>query len=131
MEIIKSYGFTFKTVLFVWVKKNKKATDTNFWGCGYYSRSNCEYLLLATRGKNPKVLSHSVHQVVELPVEEHSQKPTMFRDKIVELFGPELNVIEMFSRPNFPSQNYPNFTFVGAEFNNEDVFDSIERLKNL
>lgn len=38
-EVIKAWGFSYKTVAFVWVKQNKKA-DTLFWGMGYWTRSN-------------------------------------------------------------------------------------------
>ena len=41
--------------------------------------------------------SHAVHQVVMSPVEKHSQKPDIVRDKIVELMG-NLPKIELFAR---------------------------------
>jgi len=92
---IKSWGFEYKTVAFTWIKKNKKQ-DTNFWGMGSWTRSNPEYLLLATKG-NPKAISHSVHSVIESKIQEHSKKPDEIRDKIVELCGDKLR-IELFAR---------------------------------
>ena len=41
--------------------------------------------------------SHSVRQIVESPVEEHSKKPDVVRDLIVELFGDRPR-IELFAR---------------------------------
>lgn len=94
-EVIKSWGFEYKTNAFVWVKKNKKA-DSLFWGMGNFTRSNSELCLLATRGK-PKRVSASVHSVIMSPIEQHSKKPDVVRDKIIELCG-DLPRIELFAR---------------------------------
>ena len=93
---MKSWGFEYKTIAFTWIKKNKKNKDTNFWGMGSWTRSNPEYCLLGVKGK-PKSVSHSVHSVIESPIEEHSKKPNIIRDKIVELCG-DIKRIELFSR---------------------------------
>jgi N6-adenosine-specific RNA methylase IME4 len=93
---IKSWGFEYKTIAFTWIKKNKRATDTNFWGMGQWTRSNPEFCLLAVKGR-PKAVSHSVHSVIESPLEEHSKKPDIVRDKIVELCGDKPR-IELFAR---------------------------------
>lgn len=96
LEIIKQWGFKYKTCAFTWIKKNKKE-NTNFWGMGYYTRSNAEICLLAIKGKPLERKSHSVHSVVESPIREHSQKPDEIRDKIIELFG-DLPKVELFAR---------------------------------
>ena len=95
IETIKSWGFTYKTCGFSWIKKNKKS-DSLFWGMGYWTRANNEICLLATKGK-PKKISSSVHQVVYEPIREHSRKPDCVRDRIVELCG-DLPRIELFAR---------------------------------
>ena len=95
-EVIKEWGFTYKTNAFTWVKKNKVSTDTNFWGMGRWTRSNAEICLLAVKGK-PKRVSASVHSIIEEPVQEHSKKPDIVRDKIVELCG-DIKRIELFAR---------------------------------
>ena len=95
LELIEKWGFTYKTCAFNWTKKNKKA-DSYFWGLGYWTRSNSELCLLATKGK-PKRVSKSVHQVIDAKIEEHSKKPVIVRDKIVELMG-DLPRIELFAR---------------------------------
>jgi N6-adenosine-specific RNA methylase IME4 len=98
-EVIKAWGFTYKTIAFVWIKKNKKA-DSLFWGLGHWTRANTEFCLLATKG-NPRRASKSVHQVIMTPVEAHSKKPDEARDKIVRLMG-DLPRIELFARQATP-----------------------------
>ena len=54
------------------------------------------HCLLATKG-SPKRHSANVHQVVFAPIAEHSKKPDIIREKIVELAG-DLPRIELFAR---------------------------------
>lgn len=95
LEVIKAWGFSFKTVGFVWVKKNKKA-DSLFWGMGMWTRSNAEICLIATKGK-PKRIDCGVHQVIISPIEEHSKKPNEIRERIIQLVG-NLPRVELFAR---------------------------------
>lgn len=47
---------------------------------------------------NPRLRqSASVSQVIDAPIEEHSKKPDIVKDKIVELMG-DLPRIELFAR---------------------------------
>jgi len=94
-SVIEALGFTYKTVAFAWVKQNRK-TSSLFWGMGHWTRANVELCLLATKG-TPKRQSASVHQVVISHVEEHSKKPDIVREKIIELAG-DLPRIELFAR---------------------------------
>lgn len=94
-DVITAWGFTYKTVAFVWVKQNKKAPSL-FWGLGNWTRSNAEFCLLATRG-NIKRVAPNVHSVVMTPIERHSQKPDEVRDRIVKLMGDRPR-IELFAR---------------------------------
>jgi|TARA_B110000858_G_C17507584_1_gene338926 N6-adenosine-specific RNA methylase IME4 len=95
LDTIKAWGFNYRTCAFSWIKKNKKA-ETLFMGLGYYTRSNSEICLLATKGK-PKRVSNNVRQVVIDRIREHSRKPDCVRNKIVELCG-DLSRIELFAR---------------------------------
>lgn len=99
LRLIQAWGFTFKTVAFVWLKLNKKS-PTWFYGLGYWTRGNAEICLLAKRGK-PKRRSVGVHQFIISPVEEHSKKPDVTRDKIIELAG-DLTRVELFARQKTP-----------------------------
>ena len=76
-SVIQDWGFSYKTVAFVWVKQNRKVPSL-FWGLGYWTRANAEVCLLATKG-NPKRQSAAVHQVILSPVEQHSKKPDAVR----------------------------------------------------
>ena len=95
LETMKQWGFIYKTLGFVWVKRNKKS-DGWFWGGGNYTRSNPEICLIGIRGKLKRV-SASVHSVCDARVREHSRKPDEIRDRIVQLYG-DLPRIELFAR---------------------------------
>lgn len=67
---------------------------------GAYTRANAEVCLIGISKKTKAkflVKNHAVHQVVMAPVEKHSKKPDIVRDKIVELIG-DLPKIELFAR---------------------------------
>lgn len=99
LKLIKAWGFKYKTVGFVWIKRNKKS-PTWFFGLGFWTRGNAEICLLAVRGK-PKRKSASVHQLIISPIEEHSKKPDETRSRIVELLG-DVPRIELFARQKTP-----------------------------
>jgi N6-adenosine-specific RNA methylase IME4 len=63
---------------------------------GRWTRSNAEICLIGVKGK-PKRLSAGVHSVIESPIERHSKKPDIVREKIIELVG-DLPRIELFAR---------------------------------
>ena len=95
-DVLKYWGFKFKTVGFYWVKQNIKS-PTYFTGLGYYTRANPEICLLATRGKGLKRKSKSVKRLIVSPRQRHSQKPDIAYERIEELFG-DVSRLEMFSR---------------------------------
>ncbi len=96
LELIKAWGFTYKTVAFTWAKKNKKS-DSFFMGMGYYTRANAEYCLLATKGKVLECKSKSVSSLLCTHIERHSKKPDETRERIVQLFG-DIPRIELFAK---------------------------------
>ena len=67
---------------------------------GYWTRSNAEFCILATRG-SPKRQSAGVHQVIVSHIEEHSKKPQEARERIVQLMG-DVPRIELFARQKTP-----------------------------
>ena len=95
LELIEAWGFKYKTVAFVWLKKNR-VSDSWFYGLGFRTRGNAEICLFATKGK-PKRQSPAVHQFIISPIEKHSKKPDEARDKIVQLMG-DIPRIELFAR---------------------------------
>ena len=94
-DVIKSWGFNYKTCAFTWIKQNKKSNSL-FWGMGSWTRANAELCLIATKGK-PKRQSAKVHSVIMSKIREHSRKPDETRDRIVELCG-DMPRIELFAR---------------------------------
>ena len=99
LRLIQAWGFVYKTVAFVWLKQNRKAL-TWFYGLGFWTRSNAEICLLATKG-HPKRQSAGIHQLVISPVERHIKKPDEVREKIVALMG-DVPRIELFARQQTP-----------------------------
>lgn len=102
LKVMQAWGFEYKTAAFVWIKKYK--SGGNFWGMGAYTRANAEVCLLGvTHGFKAKnfIKSHSVHQVIESPIQEHSVKPDETRRRIVELVG-DVPRIELFARQRAP-----------------------------
>lgn len=90
LQLIKDWGFTYKTCAFSWMKAD--VSTVNLFpdevdarmGLGYYTRSNSEVALLATRGK-PKRKSAYVRQGIIAPIREHSRKPDGVHGRIEEL----------------------------------------------
>jgi ParB/RepB/Spo0J family partition protein len=98
IEIIQAWGFKPSTAAFLWVKQNPSGEGLHT-GNGYYTRSNSEVCLIATKG-SPLRLTTDVHQVVFAPVGEHSAKPEEVRRRIERLFpGPNL---ELYGRKLIP-----------------------------
>ena len=122
--LMKAWGFKYKTVAFTWVKKNKKS-NTWFLGLGNYTRANAEICLLGTRGKGLKRISHSVRQVIDSSIREHSQKPDEAKDRIIELFG-NLPRIELFARSSKKFEN--GWVNVGNGIDGCDIRNSLEKI---
>jgi N6-adenosine-specific RNA methylase IME4 len=95
-KVMDSWGFRFKTVLFVWVKTNPKA-GTIVCGPGSYTRSACEYVLLGMRGHVKRQDTAPISQVVLAPRSVHSRKPEVVQDSIERLF-PGGSRLELFAR---------------------------------
>lgn len=101
LRIIQRWGFTYKTCAFAWLKADVSTVDLfphdkqADMTLGYWTRSNSEVCLLATRGK-PKRLSASVRQGIIEPRRQHSRKPDCVHARIEKLVaGPRL---ELFAR---------------------------------
>lgn len=92
--VIKAWGFEYKTVAFTWVKSNK--LRGYFFGQGRWTRGNAELCLLATKG-SPHRIRADIAQLVVSDILEHSHKPTIVRELIVQLMG-DLPRVELFSR---------------------------------
>jgi site-specific DNA-methyltransferase (adenine-specific) len=98
IKVMEAWGYKYKTVAFVWLKKEVSGKQVCFMGC--WTMKQMELVLLGTRGKMTQHLkSRKVRQLVEAARDRkrHSGKPQAIRDKILEMFG-DLSRIELFSR---------------------------------
>lgn len=103
LQVIKAWGFTYKTVAFSWLKLNPSGHGFKM-GLGYHTRGNVEPCLLATRGDGLRRVDNAVMQVIIdegecliAPVGEHSQKPPEARKRIERLYG-DVPRVELFAR---------------------------------
>ena len=101
LRLIQAWGFTFKTVAFVWLKLNKKS-PTWFYGLGYWTRGNAEICLLAKRGKPKRrsagltaiVAKTSAGAVSHIPVARVPNLTALMKElqkRGVWIFGAEMN----------------------------------------
>ena len=98
LQTIKAWGFEYYGLGFDWVKLSKNGKPS--WGMGYYTRQNTEVCLIGVK-KNKKErlkpLVRNVLSVVHSQRREHSRKPDIIRDYIVQICG-DLPRIELFAR---------------------------------
>jgi site-specific DNA-methyltransferase (adenine-specific) len=98
LAVIQAWGFTYKTVGFIWNKKERSGKQTCYYG--NWTMKGSEICLLATRGKAHKLLkNHKVRQLVEAERDrkKHSGKPPEVRCRIEQMFG-DIPRIELFAR---------------------------------
>lgn len=101
IELIAAWGFTYKTCGFDWMKADVSTLDLfpdpkdADMKLGYWTRSNSEPCLLATRGK-PKRIDAGVRMGIIEPARDYSRKPDIVYERIERLLdGP---YVELFSR---------------------------------
>lgn len=110
LETVRRWGFRYVTIGHVWIKLNKSVglrtvvdlLKDVFMSTGYWTRSNAEILVLASRG-SPKRGSRSIRQVVFAPRGKHSEKPLVFRQNLEKLIvienkGRPIRRVELFCR---------------------------------
>ncbi|HJU20310.1 MAG TPA: MT-A70 family methyltransferase [Stellaceae bacterium] len=108
-EVIRAWGFTYKTIGFYWAKLNKSAPSlvydekSFFTGLGFWTRANPEPCLLATRGK-PRRRRADVKKLIVAPRRQHSRKPDEAYARIEALCeGPYLELFARGARPGWDS----------------------------
>ena len=94
-EVMKHWGFTYKTMGFVWVKMTKDFSKP-YSGMGHYTNQNAEFCLLGLKGKYWRN-ARNVKQIIQKPRDKHSKKPIETRDRIINICG-DLPRIELFAR---------------------------------
>lgn len=90
IELMKAWGFSYKTIAFVWDKQKVNP--------GYYTMSQCEICIVGKKGKIPSPRGlRNIRQFLSEERGRHSAKPVEIRNRIVEMF-PNHKRLEMFSR---------------------------------
>jgi len=119
IEVMKAWGFKYKTLAFCWskvTKNNKLISNLGRWTMG-----NVELCLLGVRGK-PKRIIKNVKQLVIAERTKHSKKPDEVRDRIVELMG-DLPRIELFAR-----EVHNGWDCLGNDIDGKDIRESLQEL---
>jgi N6-adenosine-specific RNA methylase IME4 len=108
-NLMRAWGFEYKTVAFHWAKLNRSFrgsafSERNFFtSMGYWTRANPEQCLLATIGR-PARVSRGVKRLIISPRREHSRKPDEAYGRIERLLdGPYLELFARTSRPGWTS----------------------------
>lgn len=129
MELVRRWGFSYKTKAFTWCKLYP--TGTHFFvGMGFWTQANTEDVWLCSRG-NPRRRNKNVAQMLATletpaiiaPNVRHSQKPENVQDRIERLIaGPYL---ELFAR-----RHRPGWTCIGNELDGLDIRESLMQVAN-
>ena len=97
-EVMKAWGFKYKTVAFCWNKQTKNGKWVS--NMGRWTMGNIELCLLGVKGK-PKRIAKNIKQLIIAERTKHSKKPDEVRNRIVQLMG-DLPRIELFAREKTP-----------------------------
>lgn len=109
-ELMKAWGFKYGTVAYVWKKGNMKLR-------GFYSMSQCEYVLAGGRKRTPKRAEvWNEPQFRDVPRREIMQKPIEIIESIDRIF-PWGNRIELFAR----SRHSKKWDILGDQLGDEDT----------
>jgi N6-adenosine-specific RNA methylase IME4 len=131
LEVIDAWGFKYKTCAFAWMKAD--GTQLNMFpdhysvraGMGYWTMSNSEVCLLATRGK-PKRLQSDVRQGIIEPRREHSRKPDEIYRRIERLVaGPYLELFARQTRTGWDSWGNEVSKFNGTQRATGSAIDKV------
>jgi len=96
IEVLESWGFKYKTIAFVWLKKYN--TGTRVYNFAPWTLKSTEICLLGIKGRMSKYKTcNNIKQLVEAERTEHSKKPQEVMFRIEQLFG-GLDKIELFAR---------------------------------
>jgi len=96
IQVINSWGFKYKTIGFLWLKKY--ANGSRVYNFAPWTLKSSEMCLLGLKGRMGKLKKkNNVKGLVEETRTDHSKKPNEVRNRIVELFG-DIPRIELFAR---------------------------------
>lgn len=130
LAVMETWGFEFRTLAWVWVKRSMSDFSKIAMGLGYYTRNCSEACWIGVRGNMP-VKDKSVPQYMESHRLDYSQKPTLQYDFIERLYPSSLypNKLELFATNNgIGSRNRYGWKATGLALDGKDVFESLEAL---
>jgi N6-adenosine-specific RNA methylase IME4 len=113
LRVMESWGYTYKTVAFTWIKLYKDG-KTPVFGIGHYTASNAEIVLVGKRGKGLPRVNKDVSQIILAERMKHSQKPLEVIQKIDRLYG-GVKKIELFCRDKQPGWDATGFDLDGTD----------------
>lgn len=122
LEVIKNWGFKYKTIAFCWNKLNPNGSLVA--NLGRWTMGNIELCLLATKG-SPKRICKTIKQQVSALRTDHSKKPDEVRKRIVELMG-DLPRIELFCRDDGNKNLFGQTRMAGWDVWGNEVKSDIE-----
>lgn len=126
LDVVRSWGFTYKTVGFYWAKTNKDGSF--FTGMGFWTRANPEHAYEALYGETeqdversflatigaPKRTGKDVPRLIVAPRREHSRKPDETHERIMRLTdGPYCELFAREYREGWSSWGYEADKFGG------------------
>jgi len=95
LEVMKAWGFKYKTLAFCWIKKTKNGKQVH--NLGRWTMGGVELCLLGVKG-HPQRKVKNIKQTFEALRTKHSQKPFEVRNFITDLMGNDRTKIELFAR---------------------------------
>lgn len=103
VDLMKKWGYNYRGVAFVWVKTTKEGKIIEGQGVRpTFVKPTTEFLLVGTTNKTGRpfpIHTESMGQVVLAPrTGKHSEKPSVFHERIEKLCGPGTNKLELFCR---------------------------------
>ncbi len=90
LELLKSWGFKYGTIAFVWHKQRANM--------GHYTMSECEIVIVGKKGRFPKGRwRRNVKQFISQQRTTHSKKPHTILLRIEEMY-PRADKLDLFAR---------------------------------
>ena len=96
IELLKTWGFSYKTIAFVWIKTTSKGNYCK--NVAPWTMKSSEICLLAIKGRMLKYKqANNIESLVIAERTRHSKKPEEVRYRIEQLFG-DIPRCELFCR---------------------------------
>jgi len=94
LQVISAWGFEYRTVAFVWVKRYSSGSPCVL--VAPWTLKSTEICLLGIRG-SPKRVAKNIRALVEAERTKHSKKPDEVHQRIERMFG-DVSRVELFAR---------------------------------